>query len=94
MTLELFQAGSQQRVEADGRVRAETFRVETLASLGGEGEAFLSSSPGGVIVVVGNLLHLLDVECEELRETVDFDEVSNSQNFARSGLTCVWSLSD
>ncbi len=53
---------------------ATTFRAETLARLKGSGEAALWSSSGGVVVFLGNLLHLLDVECETLRETIDFDE--------------------
>jgi len=63
------------RREADARAVADTYRAETICILRGEGATFLNSSPGGVIVVVGNLLHLLDVECETLRETIDFDEV-------------------
>ena len=76
--IELIPIASEARREADARAIADTYRVETLACLRGEGEAFLNSSPGGVIAVVGNLLHLLDVECEEVRETVDFDEVAKS----------------
>ena len=91
---EIIPISSEVRRAADARAIADTYRVETLACLRGEGEAFLSASPGGVVAVVGNLLHLLDVECETLRETVDFDEVRKTQKLrAASESLNAWDLS-
>ena len=65
------------RQDADQRAVADTYRAETLVRLRGDGPAALWSSPGGVVVLLGNLLHLFDVECDRLRETIDFEEANS-----------------